>query len=275
MRRPLMRTVLLVLVAIVAWTLSPPPAFAKPFFSDGYLGLTQEELRAKLGPPNKVRTMTAALRIYIYYSFEEWEHVLREQLPDAVGEDVYLYVRDKTNVRYSFQYAVEKKPNSDTPALIVKLVEVEFLSPDPLTGSVEGPVAVPLAVPLVKLPTLVPEFRPSLADDAPAYRSNLFVILVQNEVSQEARRLIKDRHRDEYDWSLSYRLYTAEVLPSRLSLNDTMNRLEIAVDSMQLIKDHHKLTHEAMTNPYSARAASLPPSPEPPQKMIPKPRYAP
>lgn len=270
-----MRTVLLLLVAIIAWTIAPDPALAKPFFSDGYLGLTQEELRAKLGPPNKIRTMTAALRIYIYYPLEEWENVLKEQLPDAIGEDVYLYVRDKTNVRYSFQYAVEKKPNSDQPTLIVKLVEVEFLSPDPLTGSVEGPVAVPLAVPLAKLPALVPEFKPSLADDAPTYRSNLFVILIQNEVSQEARRLIKDRHRDEYDWSLSYRFYTAEVLPSRLNLNATVNRMEISVNSVQLIKDHHKLTHEAMTNPYSAKAASLPPPSEPPPKKIPTPHYAP
>jgi hypothetical protein len=270
-----MRTALLLLVTIVFCALAPHPALAKPFFSDGYLGLTQEELRAKLGPPNKIRTMTAALRIYIYYSFEEWENVLREQLPDAVGEDVYLYVRDKINVRYSFQYTAEKKPNSDTPTLVVKLVEVEFLSPDPFTGSIEGPVAVPLPVPLAKLPVLVPEFKPSLADDAPTYRSNLFVILIQNDVSAEGRRLIKDRRRDEYDWSLSYRLYTAEVLPSRLSLNDTMNRMEIAVDSVRLISDHLKLTHEPMTNPYSAKAASLPPEPEPSKKKIPTPRYAP
>lgn len=270
-----MRTALLLLVTILLYALAPPPALAKSFFSDGYLGLTQEELRAKLGQPNKVRTMTAALRIYIYYPFEEWENVLREQLPDAIGEDVYLYVRDKINVRYAFQYAAEKKPNSDTSSLVVKLVEVEFLSPDPFTGSVEGPVAVPLAVPLAKLPALVPEFKPSLADDAPTYRSNLFVILIQNDVSAEARRLIKDRRRDEYDWSLSYRLYTAEVLPSRLSLNDTINRMEISVDSVRLISDHLKLTHETMINPYSAKAASLPPLPEPAKKKIPTPRYAP
>lgn len=270
-----MRTALLLLVTILLYALAPPPALAKPFFSDGYLGLTQEELRAKLGQPNKIRTMTAALRIYIYYPFEEWENTLREQLPDAIGEDVYLYVRDKINVRYAFQYAAEKKPNSDTSSLVVKLVEVEFLSPDPFTGSVEGPVAVPLAVPLAKLPALVPEFKPSLADDAPTYRSNLFVILIQNDVSAEARRLIKDRRRDEYDWSLSYRLYTAEVLPSRLSLNDTINRMEISVDSVRLISDHLKLTHETMTNPYSAKAASLPPEPEPSKKKIPTPRYAP
>ena len=270
-----MRTALLLLVTILLYALAPPPALAKSFFSDGYLGLTQEELRAKLGQPNKVRTMTAALRIYIYYPFEEWENVLREQLPDAIGEDVYLYVRDKINVRYAFQYAAEKKPNSGTSTLVVKLVEVEFLSPDPFTGSVEGPVAVPLAVPLAKLPALVPEFKPSLADDAPTYRSNLFVILIQNDVSAEARRLIKDRRRDEYDWSLSYRLYTAEVLPSRLSLNDTINRMEISVDSVRLISDHLKLTHETMINPYSAKAASLPPLPEPAKKKIPTPRYAP
>lgn len=270
-----MRTALLFFVGIVVWAISPHPVFAGAFFSDGYLGLTQEELRAKLGPPNKIRTMTAALRIYIYHPVEVWETVLKEQLMGAVGEDVYLYVRDKTNVRYSFQYAEEKKPNSDTPALIVKLVEVEFLSPDPVTGSVEGPVAVPLAVPLAKLPALVPEFKPSLADDAPTYRSNLFVILIQSDMSKDARRLIKDRHRDEYDWFLSYRLYSTEVLPARLSLNATMNRMEISVDSVQLFKDHHKLTHESMINPYSAKAASLPPPPAPPQKTIPKPRYAP
>lgn len=270
-----MRTALLLLIGIVASILSAPPALAKPFFSDGYLGLTQEELRARLGPPQRIRNRGAALRVYKYYPFEEWENVLKEQMPDAIGEDVYLYVRDKTNVRYSFQYAAERMPNSDTPVLIVKLVEVEFLSPDSLTGSVEGPVAVPLPVPLAKLPALVPEFKPSPADDALTYRSNLFIILIQNEVSGDARRLVKDHQRNEYDWSLSYRLYSAEVLPSRLTLNNTVNRIEIGVDSVQLIKDHHKLTHEAMTNPYSAKAASLPPPAEPPQKKIPRPRYAP
>ena len=54
-----------------------------------------------------------------------------------------------------------------------------------------------------------------------------------------------------------------------------MTRVEIAVDSLQLIKDHYRLTHEAMVNPFSAKAAALPPPPEPPQKKIPRPRYAP
>src|SRR5438132_14432089 len=117
-----MRAVVLLLAGFVACLVSPEAALAEAFFSDGYLGLTQEELRAKLGPPHKIRDHSGALRVYKYYSYEEWENVLKDQIPGALGEDVYMYVRDKTHVRYSFQYAKEEKPNSDTPTLTVKLV---------------------------------------------------------------------------------------------------------------------------------------------------------
>src|SRR5713226_7321048 len=258
-----MRAVVLLLAGFIAWIVCTSDALAGAFFSDGYLGLTREELLAKLGPPQKIRDRSAAPRVYRYYAYDEWENVLKDQIIGAIGEDVYLYVRDKTNVRYSFQYAKEEKPDSDTPTFIVKLVDIEFLSPDPLTGSVEGPVAVPLAVPLKEIPKLIPEFKPSLADDAPTYRSNLFVIMLQNETSKEALRLVKERNKEEYVWSLSYRLYTHEVLPYRITLTDVVNRLEIATDSVQLIKDHSTLTHEAMINPFSSQAAALPPPPEP------------
>jgi hypothetical protein len=264
----------LLLFGFIFWGFSPLPALAGPLFSDGLLGLTQEELRAKLGPPQKVRERGAALRVFKYYPLEEWENVMKDQLPDAMGEDVYLYVRDKVNVRYSFQFAAVNKPHADTPTFIVKMVEIEFLTPDS-TGSVEGPVGVPLAVQLEKIPSLVPEFKPSPADDAPTFRSNLFVIFIQNETSPDARRLVKDRHRDDYPWSLSYRLYTTEVIPARLSLSTTMIRMEITVDSEQLMRDHNKLTHEAVLNPYSAKAASLPEPAAPQKKKIPMPHYAP
>jgi len=270
-----MRAVVLLLAGFVAWIVSPAAALAEAFFSDGYLGLTQEELRAKLGPPQKIRDRSAALRVYKYYAYDEWENVLKDQIPGAMGEDVYLYVRDKIHVRYSFQYAKEEKANSDTPILIVKLVDIEFLSPDPLTGAVEGPVAVPLAVPVKDIPKLIPEFKPSPADDAPTYRSNLFIIMLQNETSKAALRLVKERNKEDYAWSLSYRLYATEPFPPRITLNEKVSRVEIAVDSLRLIKDHYQLTHEAMVNPFSAKAASLPPPPEPPPKKIPRPRFAP
>ena len=270
-----MNTVFLLLAGIVAWWASPPAALAGALFQDGFLGITQPELRAKLGPPHKVRVRMTAQRVYNYHSLENWDTNLKDAMAETMGEDVYLFTRDKVTVRYSFQFAEEHTPNSDMPTLIVNLVDIEFLSPDPQAGSTESPVAVPFAVPIADLQKLVPEFTPSLSDEAPAYRSNLFIILVQNQVSKEARRLVKERAKADYDWSLSYRLYTTEGFPPRISLSDTVTRMEFTIDSLQFIKDHDKLTHDPMINPYSAKAASLPPSPDSVKKKIPMPRYAP
>src|SRR5438132_3812202 len=99
--------------------------------------------------------------------------------------------------------------------------------------------------------------------------------MLQNETSKAALRLVKERNKEEYAWSLSYRLYAAEPFPPRITLNEKVSRVEIAVDSLQLIKDHYRLTHEAMVNPFSAKAAALPPPPQPPQKKNPPPRFAP
>lgn len=259
---------------LVLWG-SPHATHARSLFSDGYLGLTRPELHAKLGQPHKIRTKLAAQRVYQYHSFDDWEYVLKEQMAAVIGEDVYLYNREKVNVRYSFQFVEEKTPGSDTPTLIVALVEVEFLSPDLQAGSLDGPVSVPYPVPIAELPKLVPEFQPSFSDDAPAFRSNLFVILIQDQVSKDARRLVREPAKAGYDWSLSYRLYTLEELPPRLTLNDRVSRLEFSMDSLQFIKERSKLTHEAMVNPFSAKAASLPPPAEPAKKKVPTPRYAP
>src|SRR5437867_12749216 len=91
-----MRTLVLLIAGVVAWVSAPAAALAGALFSDGYLGLTQEELRAKLGQPQKIRDRSAALRVYKYYAYDEWENVLKDQIPGALGEDVYMYVRDKT-----------------------------------------------------------------------------------------------------------------------------------------------------------------------------------
>src|SRR2546429_6895851 len=108
-----MRAVVLLLAGFVAWIVSPAAALAEAFFSDGYLGLTQEELRAKLGLPQKIRDKSAALRVYKYYAYNEWENVLTDQIPGAIREDDYLYVRNKTHMRYSFQSAYDENPTSD------------------------------------------------------------------------------------------------------------------------------------------------------------------
>ncbi len=270
-----MRTMAILFAGLLVWWCSPPAAHAGSLFSDGYLGMTRPELHAKLGQPHKIRTKLAAQRVYQYHTFDEWENVLKEQMATVIGEDVYLYTREKVNVRYSFQFAEEKTPGADAPTLIVALLDIELLSPDLPGSTLESPVSVPHPVPIADLQKLVPEFRPSPSDDAPTFRSNLFVILIQEQASKDARRLVKEPAKAKYDWSLSYRLYTLEELPPRLTLNDEVSRLEFGVDSLQFIKDHSKLTHEAMLNPFSAKAASLPPPAEPGKKKIPRPRYAP
>ncbi|HEY3198311.1 MAG TPA: hypothetical protein VGJ57_09875 [Nitrospirales bacterium] len=269
-----MRTALFSVLAMLAWLLDAGPVSAAAVFQDGLLGLTQPELRAKLGPPHKVRTRMAAQRVYNYHSLDSWENVLKDQMSGTMAEDVYVFIREGVKVRYSFQYTEEYKPTGDIPNLLVSLVDVEFMSPD-APEALNVPVAAPFPVPLSNLMQLVPEFKPATSEEAPTFRSNLFIILIQEPPSPAARSLIKVRAKDDYDWSLAYRLYNSEGFPPRIRLSDTITRMEFSIDSPAFIRDHQKITHERLLNPYSEKAISLPPPPEPAKKGIPKPRYAP
>src|ERR671925_541858 len=124
-----MRSVVIAIIAILSLsaTFSPRLALAGAFFEDGYLGLTQNELREKLGPPQAVRDRKSALRVFKYYSFDDWENYFKKLVSPENGEDVYNFKRGGYDVRYSFGYLPD--PNdvtSDFPTLYVRLVDVEF-----------------------------------------------------------------------------------------------------------------------------------------------------
>jgi hypothetical protein len=255
--------------------LSASVAGAGALFQDGYIGLTKAELRSKLGLPHKVRTRVAAQRVYRYFSFEAWEKEVNTQMGTTTAEDVYIFTRDGVTIRYSFHFVESSSSPEAEPDLMVDLVDIECVNTDPTVGPIDSPVTAPHPVPIAQLTTLVPEFTPSEREDAPTFRSNLFVILVQAPPASEARRLVKDPGKDHYDWSLAYRLYNTDGFPMRISLTDTITRMEFSIDSVQLIKDHQKLTHEPMINPFSSRANASPPASEPAKKKIPMPRYAP
>jgi hypothetical protein len=261
-------------LAGILYLFAAPIVFAGAPFQDGLLGLTQPELRAKLGQPQKVRTRMAAQRIYNYYSLETWESVLKDQMLGTLGEDVYVFAREGVKVRYSVQYTEEFRRDSDSPTLLVSLVEIEFLNPD-APQAAEVPVAVPFPLPISRLESLIPEFKPSTSESAPTFRSNLFIILIQEPPSADARRLSKERSKDDYDWSLAYRLYNPDGFQPRIRLSDTVTRMEFSVDSAEFMREHQKITHEILLNPFSEKAKSLPPPPEAVKKGIPKPRYAP
>ena len=131
-------------VLLHAYIFVPTWAVAEPYFEDGFIGLAQSELREKLGPPQAVRDRKAALRVFNYYSFNDWEAYYKKLVAPQNGEDVYKYKRDGIDIRYSFGYALDPNDSSESPTLHVKLVDIEF-SP---------------SVPLERIPALVPEFRP-------------------------------------------------------------------------------------------------------------------
>jgi hypothetical protein len=246
------------LLAACAFLLAPlAGVLAAPYFEDGFLGLTQAELRAKLGPPQAVRDKKSALRFYRYYSLADWEKTYKKMLGPQTGEDVYTFTRDGVEVRYSFAYATDPEDLSESPTMWVRLVDIEFTPP----------------VPIGKIPSLVPEFKPPTEPTAPAFRSNIMVLLFKGPPSPEARAIVRDPDRENLDWSLAFQMFALQGLPEFLTPQALIDRMEISVQSLEFVRKRQKLTHEPIMNPFSAEFASRMPPPKP-TKKIPVPHYA-
>ncbi|WP_447973133.1 hypothetical protein [Nitrospira sp. Kam-Ns4a] len=259
------------LALLVAWLLlfpsllspvrsafGPDQAYAKAIFEDGYLGLTQTELREKLGPPHAVRDRKAALRVFNYYSFSDWEKFYKKLISPQNGEDVYNYKRNGVDVRYSFSYVPDLNDHSDFPTLSVSLVDIEFSPP----------------VPIEQVPELVPEFKPPEEASAPAFRSNLWVLVFKGAPAPEARAIVRERTKDRLDWTLAFQMFSLQGLPEFLTTRALIDRMEISAQSIEMAKRRAKLTHEPIMNPFSKEFASRPAPPPPASKKIPVPKYA-
>ena len=64
MRHRYFQRISLFLLLSVGLLVVPPTASPKPFFEDGFLGLTQQEVHAKLGIPHAIRSRKSALRVF-------------------------------------------------------------------------------------------------------------------------------------------------------------------------------------------------------------------
>ena len=248
-----------VFLSVICALTIPSSLFAAPYFEDGFLGLTQQELHEKLGKPQAVRDRKSALRVFTYYSMTDWEKYFRKLVSPENGEDVYTFKRDGIDVRYSFSYAVDPNDQDENRALFVRLVDIEFTPP----------------VPLSQVPTLVPEFKPSEDPGAPAFRSNIWVLLFKGNPSPDARFIVKEKGKDSLSWSLAYQLFSLQGLPDPLTTKALVDRLEISTQSVDLVKQRQRLTHDPILNPYSKEFAQQQLSPQPPNtKKIPVPKYA-
>ena len=247
------------LLVVVLWSPLPTvPLHATPFFEDGFLGLTQQEVHAKFGVPHAVRSRKAALRVFSYYSPEDWAKYFSKLVSPENGEDVYTYSRDGIQVRYAFVYTPDRREESDFPTLYVRRVEVEF-TPD---------------VPLKAIPGLVREFSPSTSLDAPAFRSNLWVLLFKGPASREAALVVEEWNKDAWEWSLAYQLFSLNGLPDYLTVDAPIDRLEFTVQSLPRIHIIGRHTHEPTLNPYSPEFARRVPAPPKTRKPVPVPDYA-
>ena len=235
----------------------PAISLAKPYFEDGLLGLTQEELRSQLGTPMAVRSRKAALRVFSYYTFTDWKKYFKNLVAPENGEDVYTYTRNGIQVRYSFTYIPDLNEGKDFPTLYVRRCEIEF-SP---------------AVSLETIPSLVPEFRPPSQESAPAFRSNLWVLVFKGPPSPEASFIVKERDREKLSWSLAYQMFAVNGIPNHFSIKTPIDRLEITTQSLQLVQRQQRLTHEPILNPFSAEFQNRPPVQAPKAKSIPRPQY--
>ena len=215
---------------------SPTPICAAPYFEDGLLGLTQKELHEKLGMPQAVRDRKSALRLFTYYPITDWAKYFSKLVSPENGEDVYTFSREGIDIRYSFSYAFDPIHHEDDQPLIVRLVDIEF-SP---------------AIPLTRIPRLVPEFHPASEPENPSFRSNIWLLLFKGSPSQEARSIVREHGKDELDWTLSYQLFSMQGLPDRLTTDVLIDRLEIGVQSVQMVRQHQRHTHEPIINPYSS-----------------------
>lgn len=235
----------------------PRHSDAAAYFEDGFLGLTQSELHSKLGMPQAVRDRKSALRLFTYYPITDWAKYFSKLVSPENGEDVYTFTRDGIEIRYSFSYAFDSNDQDEKQPLIVRLVDIEF-SP---------------AVPLGRLPSLVPEFRPSHDSVSPSFRSNIWLLLFKGAPSAAARFIVKEYGKDQLDWTLSYQLFSMQGLPDRLTQEVLIDRMEIGTQSVQLVTQRQRHTHEPMINPYSGQVDKQLTPPKARAKTIPVPKY--
>lgn len=255
---PLQVTALPLLLYLALFFPEPSLTSAAPYFEDGFLGLSQNELHEKLGMPQAVRDRKSALRVFTYYPIADWSKYFSKLVSPENGEDVYTFTREGIDVRYSFSYTVDPNDQSENRLMTVRLVDIEFSR----------------AVPISRLPSLIPEFRPSPDPTDPAFRSNIWVLLFKGPASSDARFIVRENRKEQLDWTLSYQLFSMQGLPDRLTTEALIDRVEISTQSLQLVTLRQRHTHERIPNPYSHQFDKQSDPPKPSSKSIPVPRYA-
>ncbi len=251
-------TALIPLLYVVLFFTEPSLTFAAPYFEDGFLGLSQKELHEKLGIPEAVRDRKSALRVFTYYPMNDWLKYFSKLVSPENGEDVYTFRRENIEIRYSFGYTVDPNDDSENRLLTVRLVDIEFSQ----------------AMPISRLPALIPEFRPSTDPTSPAFRSSTWVLLFKGSPSADARFIVREKGKEQLDWTLCYQLFSLQGIPDRLTTEALIDRVEISTQSLAVVTQRQRHTHEPIVNPYSDQLDRQLAPAKPRVRTIPVPKYA-
>jgi hypothetical protein len=209
--------------------------------------------------PQAVRDRKSALRVFNYYAITDWDKYYRKLVSPENGEDVYVFKRDGVEVRYSFSFTFDPGDQSENRTLYVRLVDVEF-SP---------------SVPIAQVPSLVPEFHPSEDAASPSFRSNIWILLFKGAPSIQARFIVRDAGKDQREWGLAFQLFSLQGLPDPLTTNSLIDRMEFSTQSLDLVRQRQRHTHDPIMNPYSKEFSQIQiPSRSAQIKKIPIPKYA-
>src|SRR6185436_20670926 len=131
------------------------------------------------------------------------------------------------------------------------------------------------SVPLAKIPSLVPEFHPSEDPASPSFRSNIWVLLFKGPSSPQARFIVREATRDKLEWTLAYQFFSLQGLPDPLTTKVLVDRVEISTQSIDLVKQRQRHTHDPILNPSSQEFSQHKLTPQQPKaKKIPIPNYA-
>jgi hypothetical protein len=100
------------------------------------------------------------------------------------------------------------------------------------------------------------------------------VLLVKGPPSSDAQTIVRERGKETLDWSLAFQMFSLQGLPDFLTLKTKIDRMEVSAQSIQMVKERQRLTHEPILNPFSQEFAQRQPPPPAPTKKIPVPKYA-
>jgi hypothetical protein len=85
---------------------------------------------------------------------------------------------------------------------------------------------------------------------------------------------VREAAKDKLEWTLAFQFFSLQGLPDPLTTKVLVDRVEISTQSIELVRQRQRHTHDPILNPYSREFTQQPALQAKPAKKIPLPKYA-